>query len=432
MTAPAIEIEADFPEKLQFLFKPHRYKVARGGRGSGKSWSFARALLILGGMKKMRVLCAREVQLSIRQSVHKLLKDQIQLMGMESFYTIMESEIRGKNGTEINFTGLSTMTVDAIKSFESIDVCWVEEGQVITKRSWDILSPTIRKTDSEIWISYNPDLESDETHQRFTANPPTDCVNELINWRDNPWFNAVLDQERLHCQQHMPDDYDNIWEGKRRPAVSGAIYYKEMSRAIDEGRLCNVPHDPLLKTHIVYDLGRGDNMAISMVQRHLSEIRIIDYYDGYQETLEDYSNELKKKEYNWGRVWLPHDGYAKRVNMGVSSYDVLTAQGWDVVTREEIVEQSVEEGIRMTRLKFGQFYFDEHKCASLIESVKRYRRHLNQKIESFGNPIHDKYSHGADCLRYIALNADNMRNEDLEVFEPPNLGSYGHKDGWMV
>jgi len=128
------------------------------------------------------------VQLSIKQSVHKLLSDQIVVLGLEAYYDIQETLIRGRNGTEFTFAGLSTLTADTIKSFEGYDICWVEEGQVISRQSWKILIPTIRKDDSEIWVSYNPDLETDETHQRFTIHPPHDCVNVEINWRDNPWF----------------------------------------------------------------------------------------------------------------------------------------------------------------------------------------------------------------------------------------------------
>ena len=199
-------IRVSIPKKLQFLFTPSRYKVARGGRGSGKSWSFARALLILGISKRVRILCTREIQNSIKQSVHKLLADQIQQLGLTSYYTVLDNEIRGTNGTEFDFVGLSSLTVDTIKSFEGYDICWVEEGQVISKRSWDILIPTIRKDCSEIWISYNPDLETDETHQRFTVKPPNNCINVEVNWRDNPYFNDVLETERLHCKATNPDD----------------------------------------------------------------------------------------------------------------------------------------------------------------------------------------------------------------------------------
>ena len=154
---PEIEINAGFPKKLQFLFDRCRYKVAYGGRGSAKSWSFARALLIIGVDEQLRILCAREIQKSIKQSVHKLLSDQIVELGLENEYEVFETEIRGRNGTYISFSGLSDHTVATIKSFEGCDIVWIEEAQTVSKRSWDILVPTIRKDGSEIWVTFNPD-----------------------------------------------------------------------------------------------------------------------------------------------------------------------------------------------------------------------------------------------------------------------------------
>ena len=412
-------IAAQFPKKLRYLFDPARYKVARGGRGSGKSWSFARALLLLGVEKKIRVLCAREIQLSIKQSVHKLLKDQVSLLKLEAHYQVLETEIRGKNGTEFAFTGLSTLTVDTIKSFEGYDYCWVEEGQTISKGSWQILIPTIRKKGSEIWITYNPSLESDETHQRFTINPPPDCVNVEVNWRDNPWFNDVLDRERRHCQAYDPDNYDNIWEGKCKPAVEGAIYFKQVQNMEAEGRVCNLPYDPLLKVHVVVDIGWEDSMSIGMVQKRASEIRIIDYIEDSHKTLDQYSKELRTRDYNWGRVWLPHaDGFSKDVKTGLGSDQILSALGWDVAAKDSVSDMSVEDGIKATRLIFSRLYIDKTKCERLIESLKRYRRHVSKTTGTATTPLHDEFCHGADMLRYTCTNAEKMYNDASGHYTP--------------
>jgi phage terminase large subunit len=435
------KVNVTIPEKLAFLFQPCRYKVARGGRGSGKSWSFARALLILGVGKRLRVLCAREVQNSIKQSVHKLLSDQISALGLEAYYIVQEDVIRGISGTEFAFVGLSSLTVDTIKSFEGYDVCWVEEGQAISKRSWDILIPTIRKEGSEIWISYNPALETDETPQRFTIHPPPNCVNVEINWRDNPWFNNVLEAERLHCRQTDPDSYDNIWEGKCRPAVEGAIYHRQIQDAETFGRICNVPHDPMLLVHLVLDLGWDDSLACGLVQRHTSEIRIIEYIELSHTTLPEMSTELRRRPYNWGRVWLPHDGFSAQLNSnGRSTYDLMTALGWDVATRDEIIEMSVEDGIKHTRMLFPRMYFDAARTNAvqaprsdggvnhtplswrLIECIKRYRRRINRQTETTTTPLKDIHAHGADMLRYVAVNADQMdaaaQRTSLVGFQP--------------
>ena len=161
----------EFPHKLAFLFEPMRYKVLYGGRGGAKSWGVARALLVLGVKKPTRVLCAREFQNSIGQSVHKLLADQIVELKLESFYEVTQTSIRGKNGTEFAFVGLKNNTAN-IKSYEGVDICWTEESASISRNSWNILIPTIRKEGSEIWVTFNPELESDETYQRFVVNPP--------------------------------------------------------------------------------------------------------------------------------------------------------------------------------------------------------------------------------------------------------------------
>lgn len=397
----------DFPEKLQFLFDPMRYKVARGGRGSAKSWSFARALLILGLRKRLRVLCTREVQKSIKDSVLRLLADQIKLLRLEKYYRVMDNEIRGVNGTLFIFCGLSSQTTDQLKSYEGIDIVWCEEAQSISKRSWDVLLPTIRKPGSEIWISYNPELETDETHKRFSVNVPDNCQSVVVNYSDNPWFSDVLEKERLRCKEIDPDNYDNIWEGKCKPAVSGAIYYHEIEKAQTGKQICNLPYDPMLKVHVVFDMGWNDAMTISLVQKLRSEVRIIEYIEDSHKTLDHYSAELKKKNLNWGKVFLPHDGNHKDYKSGKSAVDIMQKLGWEV---ELVTNMSIEAGIKLVRMAFSQIFFDKDKTGRLIECIKRYRRVQSQSTGEFGQPLHDEYSHGVDNLRYIAIAADRMTN----------------------
>lgn len=413
---------AEFPQALKFLFKESRYKVAYGGRGGAKSWGFARALLILGAKKKLRILCTREVQNSIKDSVHKLLSDQIQRLELGAFYTVLETQIRGLNGTEFAFAGLATNTVESIKSFEGCDIVWAEEAQFIKKRSWDILIPTIRKEGSEIWISFNPDLESDDTYHRFVTNAPPSAILAPISFRDNPWFTSVMEEERIHCKNTDPDNYMNIWEGECKAAVEGAIYHKEIALMEKQGRICNVPYDPMLKVHLVWDLGWNDSMVIGLVQKNLSEVRIIESIEDSHRTLGDYSAELKEKRYNWGRVWLPHDGYAKDFKTGRSTAALLRKLGWDVPKKDGIRQLSIEEGIKNARMVFPRFYFNKGMTERLIESCKRYRRKINKQTDAPSAPLHDEFSHGADMLRYVAANIDQMANEDVR--SKPTAESY--------
>lgn len=418
------QIEWEFPEKLEFLFQPSRYKVAYGGRGGSKSWGFARALLIGGWKKKIRILCAREVQKSIKDSVHRLLADQIDSMGLGSHYEVLQNSIRGANGTEFLFTGLSNLTADSIKSYEGIEICWVEEAHKVTRKSWDILIPTIRADGSEIWISMNPELDTDETFVRFVENPPLDAVVTEVNWRDNNWFPDVLKKEReemlrqIEAGVRSQDDYDNIWEGKCRAAVEGAIYAKEILAAKMAGRLCNVPYDPLLKVHAIWDLGWNDKMAIIMAQRSASEIRIINYIEDSHRTYDSYVKELNSLDYRWGTDFLPHDGKAKNAMTGMSPIELLRKLGRDV---EEVPNIGVEEGIKAVRQIFPRIYFDKDNAGPLFNVLGRYRRAINQTTQQPGAPLHDDNSNGADACRYMAVIADKMNN-DVRVPVDPYAG----------
>ena len=418
----------EFPEKLNFLFQPHRYKVIYGGRGGTKSWACSMALLLLGINKKIRVLCAREVQNSIRDSVHRVLKDQIVRLGLTSKYEVLEQTIRGSNGTEFLFSGLATHTVTSIKSFEGCDICWVEEGQTISNRSWNILTPTIRKEDSEIWISFNPELETDPTYERFVKNPPENSVVVKLSWRDNPWFNAVLQAERLHCLRTNPTDYLNIWEGECKVAVEGAIFFEELQAMRRSHRIRNVPYDSMLSAHVVFDLGFGDAMAVSIVQRMTSEIRVIWYREFIREKLSTIASELRGLKYNWGKVWLPHaDGFSKTSKGQDSAEEIMKKQGWVCAKKSDVSSLGIEDGIRITRERFPRFYIDEKNCERLIECLVRYRRSINQATLQAGAPMHDAFSHGGDNLRYIATNADSMTNH-IDKPRPYIAHSYGALD----
>jgi phage terminase large subunit len=405
-------VNVRFPEWSQGLFKPARYKVAHGGRGSGKSWAYARALIIAALKGDERILCVREVQKSIKDSVHRLLCDQIEAMGIGSYFDILETAIRSKTGSEILFCGLSSVTADSIKSYEGVTKVWAEEAQVISKRSWDILIPTIRKENSEIWITFNPVLDSDETWLRFVANPPPNSWVKQVNYNDNPWFPQVLEQEREHCRITSPEDYKNIWEGKCRSAVEGAIYAGEVTDLVANSRICNVPYDPRLKAHAVWDLGWNDSMSIAIVQRGVAELRVIDYIEESHKTLDYYVSLLKSMPLNWGYDFLPHDGRTRDFKTGKSTEEILQAFGRNVRITPSV---SVENGIKAARMELKRTYFDKDKTKRLVECLKRYRRAINQATNEAGAPVHDEFSHGADVFRYLALNVESMTNEDERI-----------------
>jgi phage terminase large subunit len=397
---------ATFPNKLDFLFEPHRYKVAYGGRGSGKSWSMARALLIKAANEPTRVLCAREIQKSIKQSVHTLLNDQIQALGLGAFYEVLEAEIRGINGSTFSFTGLATNTVESIKSFEGCDVVWVEEAQTVSKKSWDILIPTIRKPNSEIWVSFNPNIDTDDTYTRFVVNPPENAKVVKVNYTDNPWFPEVLETERLHSLKTNPD-YANIWEGDCKAAVDGAIYSNEIREAQEGNRITTVPYDPMMKVHVVMDLGWNDSMSVILCQKGISDLRIIGYIEDDHRTLDSYSAQLKNLSYNWGTMFLPHDGQSKDFKHGISAEEIMKKLGWDI---RIVPKADIESGIKLARMNFHRIYFDK-SAQRLVECLKNYRRSINSATNEPGAPLHDEYSHGADAFRYLCTSIESMKNE---------------------
>lgn len=383
-------------------------------------------MLIIGSSKSVRILCAREVQKSIKDSVHRLLSDQIVELGLEGFYEILETEIRGKNGTVFLFAGLASHTVASIKSYEGCDIVWVEEAQTVSKKSWDTLIPTIRKDSSEIWVSFNPELDTDETYARFVASPPPGARVAEVNYHDNPWFPDVLEQERKHCKIANAEDYAQIWEGKCRTTVAGAIYASEYDQMVRDGRICNVPYDPKLKVHTIWDLGWNDSMAIILAQRVRSEIRVIDYIEDSHKTLDWYSAELQQRRFNWGFDWLPHDGNTKDFKTGKSAVEILRSFGRKPKSVPNI---GIENGIKAARIMFPQVYMDK-KTGRLQECLKRYRRSINQQTNEPGGPIHDEYSHGADVWRYLSVVADQLVNES-EMNTPARLQGYSALDSAM-
>ena len=189
--APKIQIARAF----QGLLTPARYKAYYGGRGSAKSWTFGRVLSVRAAYEPIKVLCAREIQKSIDDSVHALLVSQIEALGLTDLFDITKNSIKGVlSGSSIIYGGLRHNAKE-IKSKEGIDICWVEEAEGVSEESWKILIPTIRKPGSEIWLSFNPDDPNAPTYQRFVHNPPPSSIVRKVNYYDNPWFPEVLRQE---------------------------------------------------------------------------------------------------------------------------------------------------------------------------------------------------------------------------------------------
>ena len=392
-----------FPSKLKCLFEPKksRYRVLYGGRGAGKSHSVARALLCLGIKDTLRILCCREFMTSMKDSVHKLLVDQIYDMGIEAHYEVTQSSIRGLNGTEFIFAGIKN-NINGLKSIEGIDYCWVEEANNVTQTSFDVLIPTIRKNDSEIWITFNPELPSDYTYKRFVIDPPTNAVVQKVNWNDNPWFPEVLDLERQSLRTRDFEAYQNVWEGFTRSTIDGAVFAKEMQRAEQDNRICNVPYDAVKPVIAVFDIGWADSTAVWFVQFIGMETRLIRYYETNQTTISEILAKMQTFGYVYDTLYLPHDAQNRTISSnGRSLEEIVRASGYNV----RIIERTpISDSINAARTIFSSCYFDKTHTTAGLDCLRHYRYDTNPETGAFSkSPLHDQYSHGADAFRYIGL-----------------------------
>ncbi len=208
-------LQIDIPDTFGFLLQNSNKRnfVIHGGRGSGKSTSIAIALIIRALSSKLRILCTREIQNTIKDSVHKLLKDLITKYKLDNYFTITKESIRTVNGSEFIFKGLHRNATE-IKSMEGIDICWVEEAQAISDNSLDLLIPTIRKDGSQIWYSFNRVTEFDPVYERFCVNPRKDTIVKQVNYDKNPFFPKVLLDELEYDKENNYDKYLHIWEGE--------------------------------------------------------------------------------------------------------------------------------------------------------------------------------------------------------------------------
>jgi phage terminase large subunit len=210
---------------FSFLFENKaRYRAAYGGRGSGKSHSFASALVLIGATRPIRVLCCREIQKSIADSVKKLLDDCISAFGLGPVYRSTQTSITTPAGTEFIFAGLRT-NADSIKSMEGIDIAWVEEANTVSQRSMDLLIPTVRKPGSELWFTWNPRDAKDPVDAMFRGGePPPNSIVRKVNFTDNPWFPDVLREDMEWDKRRDPDKYAHVWLGEYRRNSEARVF----------------------------------------------------------------------------------------------------------------------------------------------------------------------------------------------------------------
>lgn len=400
------QVAAQFPEKMECIFTPRRYKVFWGGRGAGRSWGVARALLLMGVSKGIRVLCARELQKSISESVHKLLSDQIRELGLEKSYNIQQNKIFGPLGTEFFFEGIKN-NVTTVKSMEGIDYCWVEEANKVSKASWTVLIPTIRKNGSEIWLTFNPELETDYTYKRFVleADESRSFVVHMT-WRDNPWFPQELREEMLRDKEKDEDLYNNIWEGRCVQQLEGAVYAKELRKLYAEGRVMRVPYDRSVPVDAFWDLGRRHNTSIWLGQRVAMQYRVLEGFQDKGEDVPYYLKELQRREYTYGTMYLPHDAKAKKLGMKITIQEQIGA-----VFKVRIVPKlGLADGIMAAKMFMNACVMDENLTTDGRYALSRYRYKVAPDGQYSKMPREDDdEADYAAAFRYMSIAASGAK-----------------------
>ena len=316
------------------------------------------------------------------------------------------------------------MDVAKLKSLHNVHIVWVEEAQVVSEKSWEVLGPTIRAEhpefgESEIWVSYNPELDTDPTHTRFIENRPPGALVIKLNHSDNPFFPAVLEKERQYLfdtdKSHNKSKYKHIWEGEYLTAVEGAIFANEVARLFENNRVRPLTYDKSGVVHGVWDLGWGVS-ALILVQRFASTIQIIGYLERRNATYHDITLELRKLDYRWGKMFMPHDATHKDPKYGKSHFDEMEGLGW---TTAEIPNIGIENYISLGRDMFDNVYIsDSEECKQLVHCLRRFKRNIPATTNDPGLPRKDEFSHGGECFCYTAVVADELVNEIVQIKDP--------------
>ena len=400
-------VDIRMPPKMAPLFEgDYRFRGAWGGRGSAKTRTFAKMTAVKGYMFGMagvsgQILCAREHLNSIDESSFTEVKQAIKEEPfLDEYYECGERYIRSKDGRiEYVFAGLRR-NLNSIKSKARILLCWVDEAEPVPETAWQVLIPTVREDDSEIWVSWNPATKGNATDTRFKIDPTDDMKIVEMNWRDNPWYPAVLNNDRLNDKIKRPDTYDHVWEGDYLIYTEGSYYKNEMRACREELRMGSVPYDPNVGVVTAWDLGIGDSTAIWFAQWVGQEIHIIDYYEASGEALQHYTKMLQDRGYTYMEHILPHDVQARELGTGKTRLEVLRTQGLSNITVCPIM--GVDDGIQAVRAALGACWFDGVKAERGIECLSQYRREFNDKTLAWhGRPCHDWTSHAADSFRYL-------------------------------
>lgn len=354
-----------------------------------------------------RSVCIREVQKSLKDSAKRLIEDKIRTLGVGPHFDVQNDKIISRGGGVILFQGMQDHTAETIKSLEGFNRAWAEEAQTLSERSLAMLRPTIRAQDSEIWASWNPRRKADAIDNFLRGKAPEGSIVVQANWRDNPWFPAVLEDERQLDLKLYPERYDHIWEGDYAKAFEGAYFVKGLSEAKAEDRIGRVGRDPLLPIRAFFDIGgsgaKADAMAIWIVQWVGQEIRVLDYIEGVGQVLAYYVNELRRRKYAEALCYLPHDGANSNAITGKTYGQHLHEAGFEVEIIPNQGAGAASMRIEAVRRILSYCWFNEATTEGGREALGFYHERRDDARNIGLGPDHDWSSHCADAFGLMAI-----------------------------
>lgn len=407
-------------------------RASYGGRGSGKTRSFAkmtavRAYMWAASGRSGQILCGRQFMNTLADSS----LEEIKLSIMEEpwllqHFDIGESYVRTKGlagSVHYTFTGLDR-NLDSIKSKARILLGWVDEAESVMDIAWTKLIPTLREEDSELWVTWNPERKKSATNKRFrmTTDPRYKVVE--VNWRDNPRFPAKLERDRVRDHANRPDQYDHIWEGGYVTAVSGAYYSAHLSDARTSGRIGQVSLDPLMSIRAWWDIGgtglRADATTIVVGQYVGTSIRVLNYYEARHQPLSTHVQWLKDNGYSKALCVLPHDGDNGEKVYDVTYKSALESAGFETQVIPNQGKGAAKMRVESARRLFPSIWFNEATTEALRDALGWYHEKQDDEREIGLGPSHDWASHAADafgmmCVAFeMPVDSANLPTFDME------------------
>lgn len=394
-----------------------------GGRGSGKS-HFCAEKMIEDCLAEpgesgegLRSICIREVQKDLSQSSKALLERKLRDLGVgePDGFKVYKDVIEAPGDGIIIFKGMNDYNADSIKSLEGFKRAWWEEAHGATQNSINLLRPTMRATGSQMWWTWNPRRKIDPVDMAFRGPAqPTGAIVIKANWRDNPWFTAELEQERLDCLRMQPEQYDHIWEGGYLTVLSGAYFAKCLIDAKQNGRIGRVSADPLMTLRVFCDIGgtgaRADAFTMWVAQFIGLEIRVLDYYEAVGQPLATHLAWMRERGYTHDKAqfWLPHDGATQDKVHDVSYESALKAAGYSVTIVPNQGKGAAKQRIEAAWRLFPSIWFNEEKTEPGRAALGWYHEKRDEERGIGLGPEHDWASHGSDAFGLMCV-----------VYEPP-------------